>query len=169
MHLGRNPDGAGDGVSALKGGDDAFGSGQQLEGVHRISVAIRGEIHPADMVQVGEFGSDSWVVKPRGDAVRPDDLSAFILKEEAARAVQYAGGAALHGGGMVALVAAATAGFDADERDARVVNERGKDADGVAAAVDAGNDGIGQAPARSWIWARASRPMTRWNSRTIWG
>ena len=124
--LGRNPDGAGDGVSALKGGDDAFGSGQQLEGVHRISVAIRGEIHPADMVQIGEFRSDSGVVKPRGDAVRSNDLPAFVLKEEAARAVQYAGGAALHGGGMVALVTATSAGFDADERDARVIDERGE-------------------------------------------
>jgi hypothetical protein len=50
-----------------------------------------------------------------------------------------------------------------------VVDERVEDADGVAAAADAGDDGVGQpAGLREALRARL-RPMTDWNSRTISG
>ena len=41
---------------------------------------------------------------------------------------------------------ALAAGLDADQPDAAIVDERVEDADGVAAAADAGDDGVGQPP-----------------------
>ena len=64
---------------------------------------------------------------------------------------------------------AAAAGFDADEPHARVVDERVEQAHRVAAAADAGDDDVRQPPGAARICARASWPITDWNSRTISG
>ena len=72
--------------------------------------------------------------------------------------------------GVVARRDAAAAGLDADQPHARVVDERVEDAHRVAAAADAGDDEVGQpAGARRGSAARASWPITDWNSRTISG
>ena len=62
------------------------------------------------------------------------------------------------------------AGLDADEPHAGVVDEGVEDADGVAAAADAGDDRVGQpAGLREDLRAAPRAPMTLWNSRTISG
>ena len=62
------------------------------------------------------------------------------------------------------------AGLDADQPHAASSMKRVEDADGVAAAADAGDDGVGQAAGLlEASAARASRPITDWNSRTISG
>jgi hypothetical protein len=62
------------------------------------------------------------------------------------------------------------AGFDADDLDAGVVEERMEDADRVRAAADGGDDDqIRQRPSASSICCLASMPITDWKSRTISG
>ena len=60
------------------------------------------------------------------------------------RAVQDAGLALAQRGGVLAFVVAAAAGFDADQFDAGVADERIEHAGRVAAAADAGDDDVGQ-------------------------
>jgi hypothetical protein len=64
---------------------------------------------------------------------------------------------------------ASAAGFDADEADFLVGDELVEGADGVGAAADTGDDRGGQAAFLVRESARASRPMTRWKSRTMVG
>ena len=61
--------------------------------------------------------------------------------------------------------------LDAHQLGFGVVGEAGEDPDGVGAAADAGHDHVGQAAAGAARrhCARASLPITRWNSRTIHG
>ncbi len=76
----------------------------------------------------------------------------------------------LEAGRVLAGREARAPGLDADQLDPRVAEERPEEADGVRPAADAGDEGVGELPPSSFrIWARASRPMTSWKSRTIAG
>jgi hypothetical protein len=76
--------------------------------------------------------------------MRQIDVPIVVLQHEGSCALQDTGAAA----GKPRRVPAArnrfTAGFDANQPDAAIVHERVEDADGIAAAADAGDDGGGQ-------------------------
>ena len=98
-------------------------------------------------------------------------LPCVVLQHERPRALQHAGArrrqtAPRAGPARCASPPASTP----ISRTLAIVDERVEDADGVAAAADAGDDGVGQ-PARLLEASarRASRPITDWNSRTISG
>jgi hypothetical protein len=103
------------------------------------------------------------------------DLAVGVLHDVALGAVQHAHARPLgvgKAGGVFAAFDASPARLDADQPHALVVEEGVEDAHGVAAAADAGDDGVGQPPGavqRVLHLARASRPMTLWKSRTMAG
>jgi hypothetical protein len=74
--------------------------------------------------------------------------------------LQHAGRAAAETRRVLAQPFAATAGFDADQLDARVRQKGVEDADGVRTAADAGENASGRRPSASRICRRASSPIT---------
>ena len=95
------------------------------------------------------LGADARIIEPCGNGIRLDDLSVRVLQQVAVSAVQDArlAGAA-QGARVVDGSLAAPAGLDAVLLDGSLVLEIVERADGVAAAADAGNERIGQLPAR---------------------
>src|SRR5947209_19883256 len=80
--------------------------------------------------------------------MRRGDLPALVLQDVAHRALQDAGTAAaalVEARGVLAELRARASGFDADHAYAFVREERMKEADGVRAAADAGDERVGQA------------------------
>ena len=71
-------------------------------------------------------------------------LPSVVLEHEAARALQDAGTAAGEARRVLAGADAVAAGLDADQPRRRIADERVEDAHRVAAAADAGDDGVGQ-------------------------
>ena len=76
--------------------------------------------------------------------MRQLDVAVIVLQDEGARALQDAGAAAGEPRRVAARRNPLAAGLDADQPHARIVDERVEDADGVAAAADAGDDRVGQ-------------------------
>ncbi len=142
---GRAADGFRHGVRGFERGNDAFGAAQSCRGFDGVLVAAGAVFGASAIVQPGVLGSDRGVVETRGDGVRGGDLAVLVLQNVAARAVKDSGESAGEARGVLAGSVAASAGFDADELHAFVFHERMEDADGVAAASDAGEDGVGQA------------------------
>ena len=146
-HLGGALDALGYGVGGLEGADDSFEMGELAEGVERFLV-VGGDVFGAALiVQPGVLGSDGRVVESGGDGVGEGDLSGGVLQQIRVGSLQDAGAASAFGveaGGVLAEGVAAASGFDADERDAGVVEEGVEDADGVGASADAGDDGGGE-------------------------
>ena len=92
------------------------------------------------------LGADAGVVEPGGDAPRLVDLAVRVLQEVRLRAVQDALLPAADRRGVAAGLHALAAGLRAEERDGRVVDEGVERADRVAAAADARDDEVRQAP-----------------------
>src|SRR5207247_500068 len=90
------------------------------------------------------FRANTRVVEAGRDGVHVARLAVVVLEDVAVAAVQYAGGAETQGRGVLAAVRAAAAGLDADQRDRRIVGERGEDARGVGPAADAGDHRVRQ-------------------------
>ena len=119
---GREADGFGYGVGGFERRDDAFGAAELDGGGYRVIVVGTGAVFGAGfVVQPGVFGSDGGVIETGGNGVGEGDLAVVILQQVAAGALENAGGSAGEAGGVVAEFVAASAGFDADELDAVVV------------------------------------------------
>src|SRR4051794_9203049 len=91
---GRDPRGAGEGVRALDGRDDPFGTAEQLERRHRLRVGDRFVAGPAGVVQPRVLGTDAGVVQSGRDRVRLDGLPVVVLKHVRPGPVQDPGRAA---------------------------------------------------------------------------
>ena len=160
---------AGDGVRTFEGGQDAFGAGESIEGGQGVFVEAVGVRDAARVFPIAVLGADARVVEAGGHRVDVARLAIVILHHVAEAAVQHAGLAVAERGGVVAGFRAAAAGFDADESDFFVLDERIEHAGRIAAAADAGDHRIGQA---AELFARLHdrfSPMTDWKSRTIRG
>ena len=145
ISVGRHLDGVGQGVGAFQRRDQPLRARQQAQGVQGFGIGDGDIVRPASHLQVGVFRSHAWVVEAGGDAVRAEYLAVVVLEQEAVGAVQDSGRAVFEGGGVLARRQAAAAGFDADQGHVRVLDKGIEDADRVAAAVDAGDHGVGQA------------------------
>ena len=101
--------------------------------------------------------------------MRQGNLAVSVLQQVTVRTLQHAWSAAAEARRVVADLLAASAGFDADQFDGGIRQERVEDSDGVRSTAHAGEDGIGQ-PAFGFenlpprLFADA-----RWKSRTIIG
>src|SRR5690242_19655194 len=73
-----------------------------------------------------------------------EHLSIFVLQQVAECSVQNTGTACYQRGRVLAWLKTGTSGFDADELYSGCVREGVKDADGVAASTNAGDDYIRQ-------------------------
>src|SRR5918994_7163042 len=87
---------------------------------------------------------DAGIIEPGRDRVAVEDLPVGILQEIGAVAVQHAGLAGVHRSAMLDAVEPAPARLDADDFYRAVVEEWMKQADGVGAAADGGDDSVGQ-------------------------
>ena len=135
----------GDGVRAFQSRQNAFGAGEGVEGGHGVFVEAIGVADAAGVFPIAVFGADAGVVEAGGHRVDVAGLAVVVLHHVAVAAVQDAGLAVAERGGVVAGLRAAAAGFDADEGDFFVFDERIEHAGRVAAAADAGDDRVGQA------------------------
>ncbi|MNH14783.1 hypothetical protein D3C79_743810 [compost metagenome] len=124
---------------------DAFGFGQLLEGVQRLLVGHRGVLGAADGGQVGVLGADGGEVQPRRDGVGLLDLTLLVLHQVGVHAEEDPLAAVTERRAVLAALDTVTTRLDADQTYFRVVDKVGKHADGVGAAADAGDHGVGQA------------------------
>ncbi len=107
--------------------------------VERLAVGRIRVLGAPGLLQPRVLGTDRRVVEAGRDRVRQLDVAVRILQHEGARALQHAGGAAGESRRMTAWADRFAAGLDADQADVGIVDERIEDADGVAAAADAGD------------------------------
>ncbi|MBI3555027.1 MAG: hypothetical protein HY074_02035 [Deltaproteobacteria bacterium] len=98
----------------------------------------------AQLAQQGMFRANRGVVQAGRDAVGLEHLPRLVLKKIGKRAVKYPGRATRETRGMLAAGNADAASFDAGHRDAGIIDERVKQADGIASAAHARNELIGQ-------------------------
>ena len=90
--------------------------------------------------------ADARIVQAGRDGVRRQRLALVVLQQIGAHAVQHARRPRGERGRVAAGLRALATGFAADELDRRVGDEGVEDADGVRAAADAGDHGVGQPP-----------------------
>ncbi|CAM5639734.1 hypothetical protein SAURM35S_06328 [Streptomyces aurantiogriseus] len=135
-------------MGALDRRDDALGARQQAQGLHRRVVGDGAVLAATAVAQVGVLGADARVVQTGRDRVRLGDLPLVVLEDVGPGAVQDAGVARGQGRRVLAGLDAVTRRLAADEAHVRVRDEGVEEADGVGAAADAGDGGVGQ-PARA--------------------
>ena len=86
---------------------------------------------------IAVLGPDAGIIQAGRDAVHVARLAVFVLHHVAVAAVQHAGRTVRQRRGMIAWLRRSAAGFDADQFDFFVLDERIKHARRVAAAADA--------------------------------
>ena len=102
--------------------------------------------HAAAVLEKGVLGADAGVVQTRPKRCACSAICPCgVLQHVRVRAVQDARSAGGQRGGVVAEPRAAPAGFDADQLDRRIVEERGERADRIRAAADARDHAVRQA------------------------
>ena len=97
------------------------------------------------------------------------DMTGAILEHVRVGPLKNPGRAAAKTGSMFAQLIAPSAGLDTNQPDFLVFDEVVEDADGIGSAADTGNDCGGQLALGLEDLRTASRPMTRWKSRTMVG
>ena len=110
-------------VGGFQGRQNALKFGNLLKCFQRLGVGDADVGDSASVFPVGVFGADAGIVEASRDAVDVGGLAVFVLQDVGERAVKDAGPAGAQGGGVLAKVGAATAGFDADEFDRRIAGE----------------------------------------------
>src|SRR5829696_3009492 len=138
-----------DRVGRLERREQALGAGEEAEAVEGEGVGGVLVGDPAGVLPEGVLGADARVVEAGRDRVGGQDLAVGVLEDVGAGAVEDPGLAEAEGGAVVAGPGAAAAGLDPPPTQATARS--------------------GRRPSAARIWARASSPMTRWNSRTISG
>jgi hypothetical protein len=135
----------GNGVRAFERRQDPLGFGEPVKGRDRLDVGRRGVLDAAELAEQRMLGSDGRIVESGGDRVRRRHLAVGVLQHHRACAVEHAERAAFAGEArcMLPQSAAAAACLDADEAHRRILEKGREQADGVRAAADAGDDGIG--------------------------
>ena len=146
---------------------DAFEPRQRLERVERLRISHITRLGASERTQPRVLRSDRRVVEARRNRMRQLDVPSSSWSTNVRRLAARRA-AAGEPRGMPAADDLFAAGLDADQADRLVVDERVEHPDRVAAAADAGDDRIRQTAGELGS-ARASRPMTDWNSRTISG
>ena len=114
--------------------------------VERLVVGRVVRTRRARLAQPRVLGADRGVVEAGRHRMRRLDVAVLVLQHERARALQHAGDAAREARGVTARRDRLAAGLDADQPHLRVVDERIEDADRVAAAADARDHRVRQAP-----------------------
>ena len=124
--------------------NDAFGARQTSAASQRLGVGARDVIRCAWIAQPGVLRADQRVIEAGGNRMRQRDLAVGVLQKIAVCAVQHARRSAAETRRVHPQFLAGAARFHADQLHALVADEGMKDADGVAAAADAGEDRVGQ-------------------------
>ncbi len=169
-HGRRQLDDLGQGVAGLQRRDDALGAGQDMEGGQGLVVGDGDVLGAAAVLEPGMLGPDAGVVEAGGDGVGLDDLAVVVLHQIGAVTVQHPGPARAQGRRVVAGLNALPRRLDADQRpppDRRGRGRRGRWRCSHRRRRPPGHRAAG--PTRSSIWARDSRPITAWKSRTMAG
>src|SRR5581483_8728009 len=134
----------GDGVRRLQRRDDALAAAEVLEGLEGLSVGDADVAGTFRSLEEAVLRSHAGVIQARADAVGLDDLPEGVLQQVGVGAMKHAGPAAAETGSVFAGLQAAARGFDADEAHGRIVDEIAEQADGVAAAANAGHGVVWQ-------------------------
>ncbi len=104
----------GQAMRAFERRDDAFEPGAELERLERLLVGDRHIGDALGIVQEGMLGADAGIVEAGRDRMAFENLAVGVLQQIGAVAVQHAGAAAGHRGGVAVLdVDAVAAGFGA--------------------------------------------------------
>ncbi len=118
---------------------------QQVERGQRLVVGDALIDRAAAVGQERVLGTDAGIVQAGGHRMGLDDLAVVVTDHVGAVAVQHARAAGGDRGGMAAGSDALAGGFGAVDLHPRIVEEGMEQADGVAAAADAGADRVRQA------------------------
>ncbi len=129
--FGRPLDDFGQSVRRLQCRNDAFKAGERLEGFECLMVHDRHVFDAADVVQLGMLGADAGIVETGGNRVALLDLAVAVLQQVGAVAMQDTRRTCRDRGAVLVAIEALAAGFDADDLDARVIEERMENADRV--------------------------------------
>ena len=116
------------------------------------------------------LGADGRVVEAGRDGVRRENLPVVVGEKERPRPVQDADAPRTEAGRVLAGGGGTPAGLDADELDGRSARKAWKRPIAFEPPPTQATRRSGSFPPRTFFaWARVSRPMTAWKSRTIRG
>ena len=142
-HLLRKLHRVGDRVRRFESRDDAFVAGELEEGVNRLLVARGDVVDASEILPERMLRTDGRIIESAGDRVDRIGGAVLVFQDIAVESVHGAFPAVAEGRGMVALPGTASEGFDSVDVHG-IAEEGGEHAGGVAAAADAGADGVGQ-------------------------
>ena len=134
----------GDCVRGLERGHDPLEPGEETK--RRQGRAVRDALvgHAAAIPQERVFGPHPRIVETRGNAVRFEDLTIVVLKQDGARAMQNPRAPRGQCGRVLTGVDAVARGLDAHEGDG-VIDQRVEHPHGIRAAAHTGHHHIGKA------------------------
>ena len=145
FHARRDLGGVGERVARLERRNDAFEAAQIVERLERLVIGHRDVFGAATVLEPGVLGTHAGIIETGGNRVRLDDLAVLILQQIGAVAVQHAGLAGAQRRGVLAALQPVARGLDADQAHRLFGNVGIENADGVGAAADARQHGIGMA------------------------
>src|SRR5438094_10442035 len=105
----------------------------QFESGERFLIGCEIVFYSTDVAQIAVFGTDCGVIEPRRNRMGQFDLAIFVCEQKSFRSLKNPKPSALKSGRMFAGPNTFAAGFDPDHAHARVIYERMKQTDRMAA------------------------------------
>ena len=132
-------------MAGLQRGQDALGAGQAVERGECFVVGDADILRASTVLQEGVLRPDARVVQAGRDGMGFDDLPVVVADHVGAVTVQHADTAGRQRGSMASGLDAIARRLGTDDAHAGIIEEGMEQADGIAAAADAGGDRIRQA------------------------
>ena len=128
-------------MTRFERGNDALGARQMTKCRQRFLIGDGLILRAPAVLEPRVLRADAGIIETGGNRMRLFDLTAFIVHEIGAIAVQHTRAAGRQGRRVAAGGDAVTTRFDTDQAHARIIDEGIEQANRIRPAADAGNQG----------------------------